>query len=199
MISAAIAYLVAVAGVLTLEPWLQRLLGGSLVTAWLTEHVYRPGLRAAAVTVLLLAAYPDMFGPVLLPTLTEVLAAGPDRAGMLFNLMVVLTIVLPLVVPLGPWVATVLPVQAALGASILFHWAVTAAGLHASAFPSLDIVGSVVAVATVAELLARAAERLLSDRHPTWARLATHDSVVLVFQLPALFIWTRALGQQLVQ
>jgi hypothetical protein len=197
VIWAVIAYLLAVAGALALEPRVQRMMAGGSFTRWLSERVYLPGLRAAAVTVLLLAAYPDMFSSVDLPTLSEVLSAGPDRGSQLFNLMVLLSIVLPLVVPAGPWGAAVLPVQAALGASVLFHWAVSTAGLTASAVPDLAIVGSVITVATVAEFTARFGESLLSDRYPRWARLVTHDSVVLVFQLPALLIWTRALGSQL--
>jgi hypothetical protein len=197
LILAALIYLAAVMAVLALEPRIHRLLAGSAVTRWLAEHVYLPGLRAAAVTVLLLVAYPVMFSTAGLPPLVDVLAAGPDRSSQLFNLMVVLTIALPLITPASTLGAAVLPVQAALGASVLFHWATRAAGLSASAFPDLATIGLVVTVATAAEFIARFAETLLADRRPAWARLVTHDSVVLVFQLPALLIWTRALGRGL--
>lgn len=194
MIAASIAYLIAVIAVILAEPLVVRFNEGAAFTRWLTEHVYLPMMRAAAVTVLLLAAYPAMFGLDGLPPLREVLDAGPIRVADLFNLMFILTLVLPLVVPHGPWQAAILPLQAALGASVLFAWAAAAAGIPASSLPPLAVMGQVLVIAGLGEGLARGAERLLRDGYPGWARLVTHDSIVLLFQLPALLLWTRALG-----
>jgi hypothetical protein len=103
MIAALIAFAAAVAAALFIEARILRHTIGVPVTGWLTEHVYIPALRAAAVMAFVVAGYPALYGVPELPPLGEALAA---RGGFpfLLNLMIIAGLLLPVVPPLwiGP-------------------------------------------------------------------------------------------------
>lgn len=169
------------------------------VPGWLAEHVALPLARVVAMLVLLLGAYPVIFGLEQAPGLRELLGAVEGRPMALVNAAFLVAVLLPLIPVLGGLQALVLPLQGITAAALLFHWL---AGPSASLWPPAGVAGAILAWALVThvlgtlalERLGRGADRLLGTRG---LDLLAHDSLMLVAQVPAILVYSLSLGAQL--
>ena len=169
---------------------------------WLLEHFYAPVLRAGALLVFLLLAYPALFGLAQAPPVGTLLAGDPGRASLLLGVIFVTSLLLPLINLPGLAPALVLPAQGLAGAALLFSWLAQAHGAApVSYWPSAPVVVAIVIVALASHRLAAGVVALVGDlgvrRGVADADAVAHDAVLLILQVPAIVLYTGALGLQL--
>jgi len=198
MLTAVLAYLAATALVLQLQDRLLRATAHVPVTNWLTERIYLPMLRYGAVLVLLLAGHPQIYGIEQAPPVTQLLAAGHDRLTFLLNLSLVLSLLLPLAPALNRLPSVVLTTQGILSACVLFGWTAPALGLE---HPRLWMGWKVVGAALVLNLMAYLMGRAMTANFPLGSRTRLSNLLMealrMAAELPAILIYTLALGAQL--
>ena len=172
------------------------------VVPWLWEHLYLPLLRAGALVVFILVAYPALFGLAEAPAVRVLLAAAPARFSHLLGVVFLLSLLLPAVPVIGS-PALALPVQGAAGSALVFHWLAEAAGAQEvgywPGFPSLAGAG---AMAYAAWRAARWAAAALDETgRRLWnvadAGEAAFQALLLFLQAPAVLVYSLGLGRQL--
>ncbi len=176
---------------------------GSGALGWLWAHLYAPMLRAGAVAVFLLLAYPALFGLEAAPPLGDLLAAGEHRLSRLIGLLLLVSLALPLVVA-GPLAtALALPAQGLAASALLLGWvAAHDPALTVAYWPGAGAAAALVGVAVAGYWLARRAldligglgERTLGTRD---LDAALREAVLMLFQAPAILIYTLATGARL--
>ncbi len=165
---------------------------------WIYEHLWQPILRAAAIGGLIVTAYPDIFGATRkLPAFGHVLSGGPGHSGVLLDLLLVSSIVLPFVPVIGRLPALILPVQTAIACALIFSWLCKALGVAASFWPTWGVLGSFVVLAVAGHagglwLMSAWQEKTGESGGAEW-----YEAGVLVAQLPAVLIYTHSLGTRL--
>lgn len=175
------------------------------VTHWLMEHLGRPWLRALAMIIFVAAAYPTLFGLSEAPSLNMLLGSEDGRLSLLLNTAFFASLLLPLLPGLDRAPGLVLPLQAMASAALLFHWLGRATGLHDLHFwPGWGNALAIVILAALSQPVAHAASHWLGahlnrlhDREG-FEHLC-YDGLLLVFQVPAILIFTLGLGAQLSQ
>jgi hypothetical protein len=199
MLGAALAYAVLTPLLLYLGHRLLDRVEDVPVTGWLAEHVALPMLRVIAMLGFLAMAYPVIFGVEGLPPLSDVLSGAPGRVTTLINLLFVLSVVLAALPLIGDVQALVLPVQAIAACALLITWS---AGPGIGVWPAWEVLGSIVLWAG----LTYAAGSWLLHRLGTYidgrwqiegAQVLLLDTLMLIFQLPAILIYALALGRRL--
>lgn len=193
MFGAILIYLLATAAVLAAELWLEKLAGGT-PAEYLIERVVVPALRVAAIVMLMLAAYPSIYGLDEAPALSRVVFDNPGRLDMLVTWTFVFSLLLPQVPVIGKQESLVLPLQAVFAGSMLFAWTTAAMAVDAPLFPSLLTFGKVVLIAVVGDLIGRVVRDRWLRGEAGYVRVTLYDASVLLFQLPAVMVWCEALG-----
>jgi hypothetical protein len=171
--------------------------------AWLWEHLYAPMLRAAILLAFLFIAYPALYGLSEAPPLLSVLFAGEGRFGHLLGVLFLLSLVLPLVPVAGALPGLVLPIQGMAGAALLFHWLAQAVGVtEPSYWPGAGVAALMLAVSLAAYWLAKWCVAALQGIATQWNVADLDDlvfeAVLLLFQAPAIILYSASLGRQLV-
>lgn len=175
--------------------------GGAM--GWLWTHLYAPMLRAAAVGAFLLLAYPALFGLAAAPPLGELFTSGEHRLSHFMGLLVLVSLALPLMAA-GPLAtALVLPLQGIAASALLLAWT----GAHdpdlaVSYWPGTGAAAAILAVAVAGywlaerflDLLGWAGQRALDTMD---LDVAFREGGVLLFQVPAILIYTLATGARL--
>lgn len=172
------------------------------VQAWLWLHLFAPLLRAAALGVFIILAYPTLFGLDDAPPVTTLLLADDARPGHLVGALFAISLALPLA-PLrlaGP--ALVLPLQGMAGATLLFGWLAEALALEPQLWVGLPNLGLILVLAVATHL---AAARLLDGVHHAGHALLgvadlevlVRELLVLLVQVPVVLVYTLALGANL--
>lgn len=198
MLTAILVYLAATALVLRAQQALLRVTAPVPATHWLTERVYLPLLRYAAVLALLLAGHPVIYGIEQAPPVSELLAAGHGRLTFLLNLSLGLSLLLPLAPGLNRIPGILLTTQGILSACVLFGWTAAALGVpDTRLWMGWSVLGAVLALNLMAVLLSRA---LAANFPPQSRSVAGHiimEALRMLAELPAILIYSFALGAQL--
>jgi len=173
------------------------------LTAWVVEHVLLPWSRVLALLLFLLLAYPLLFGLHSAPPMPDLLLARDGRVSLLVNTAFVLSLLLPLTPLLGNLKGLVLPVQAIAMAALLFHWLTQALGfVHVSYWPGGLAAVTILALAPLTQSLAHHAGHWLGSHINRAQNMEgfeglAYEGLLLFFQVPAVLIYTLALGRQL--
>jgi hypothetical protein len=171
--------------------------------AWWWDHLYAPMLRAAILLAFLLIAYPTIYGLSEAPPLLSVLFAGEGRFGQLLGVLFLLSLVLPLVPVAGALPGLMLPIQGVAGTALLFSWLGQALGVtQLSYWPGARDGALMVAVSFAAYWLAKGCVAALQGIATRWnvADLdeLAFEAVLLLFQAPAIVLYSASLGRQLI-
>ena len=197
MLTALIAFLIAV----VLLAWLEL-----RCTRWLHYYpefdffllrVLLPLLRLGTLIVLVFTAYPELFArpDLSLPSLATTLSIPHDWLADSINFLVIGTFLLPSIPIIGQRPELVVPLQSAILIALLFSWTATATGLaHFTAWPGFATAFELTCYAWLGGFIGRRAVLLVPGER--WDRSAT-DLAVLLFQLPAIWRYSQALGTQL--
>jgi hypothetical protein len=172
-------------------------------SGWLMQHVVVPAARALALVTFILVAYPVLYGVEIAPGMSVLLAAEQLRLSNLFNIIFLLSLLLPLIPVFSRWPALVLPIQGIAAASMVFRWwAATQPQVDIHFWPGWSTVFSLLVLAfithEVAKHLAHHLEKKLDaliERQGS-GRLI-YRTVVMVLQVPVILLYTLSLGQQL--
>lgn len=173
------------------------------LTAWVVEHVLLPWSRVLALLLFLLLAYPLLFGLHDAPPMPDLLLARDGRVSLLVNTAFVLSLLLPLAPLLGNLKGLVLPVQAIAMSAVLFHWLTLALGIeHVSYWPGGLAAVTILVLAPLTQTLARHTGHWLGSHINRAQNMEgfdglAYEGLLLFFQVPAVLIYTLALGAQL--
>jgi hypothetical protein len=150
------------------------------------------------VVAFLAAGYPVLFGIADAPSLGQLLAADSGRFGRLLGLVYFVSLAVPLL-PLRLWPALILPVQGICAAALLFVWMNAAVGnANYPLWPGAGPAALIAAVSAAAFWLAAVADAwlaVLSEDAPVPGTLL-REGILLLTQVPAILIYTLALGAQ---
>jgi len=172
-------------------------------TAWIVQHVLLPWSRVLALLVFLALAYPALFGLATAPPISDLLAARDGRMSTLINTAFVLSLLLPLTPLLGNIKGLVLPVQAIAMATLLFHWLTMALDVNTvSYWPGWLAAMAILVLTPVTQSLAQHSAHWFGNHlnrinNREGFENLMYDGLLLFFQIPAVLIYTLALGQQL--
>ena len=170
------------------------------ITAWLSEHIYLPLGRVFAVLILIALAYPALFGVHDAPGILQLLRNGEQRVSHLVNVGFLLSLLLPFVPVFGRLPGLVLPVQTLFAAAMLFHWLAQTRGIEATLWPGWMTAILIVVWLVLAHRLAAFGAGLFTDHSrpdaAEWER-TWYETALLIFQIPAVLLYTVRLGQQL--
>lgn len=171
---------------------------------WMVEHLALPLTRVLALLIFLFTAYPTLYGIEAAPRLSTLLDSGDGRVMDLINLAFVIgLLLLPLLPVIGLRTTLILPVQGIALSALLFGWMSQALGIqHISYWPGVTSFLAITAIALITPLFASLTGRVVGEwLESTTGREGfaplTYDSLVLLFQLPSILIYTLALGKQL--
>ncbi len=197
MLTAVAAYLVASLIVLRIEARLLPTTENVAVVGWLTERIYLPLLRYAAVLVLLLLGYPYIFAISDAPSLGQLFAGGTGRVDLLMNIGLALSLALPLIPIVNQVPGIILSAQAILTACVLVSWMAPQMGIaNPQYFMGWPIVFAVVSLNVLAYLLGRALLALFAETRRSPGPALLMDGLRLLAEIPAVLIYTFALGRQ---
>ncbi|MDX1442505.1 MAG: hypothetical protein R3270_01875 [Gammaproteobacteria bacterium] len=195
LLIATIAYLIAVAVIARIEDAHDARTDLTPVQHWLVEEVFHPFLRASALLLFMVAGFHGIFGigggaPGYFDILDfELLSRG-------FNILFILPFLLALLPNSAAFTPLLLPLQTLALTAITWLPLAERAGVEANLLPSPgSLLASLAVIAIGGHLLARHIGRLLPPR--LLQRLAGYDLGLLVFQLPLMLAYGRALGAQL--
>ncbi|MEW6648539.1 MAG: hypothetical protein AB1450_15190 [Pseudomonadota bacterium] len=172
-------------------------------TAWMVEHVLLPWCRVLALLLFLLLAYPRVFGLDAAPPMPDLLWAHDGRVSTLINTAFVLSLLLPLAPLLGNLKGLVLPVQAIAMSTLLFHWLTVALNVKTvSYWPGATVVVTILLLAPLTQSLAHHVSHWIGGHinrlhNREGFESLLYEGLLLFFQVPAVLIYTLALGRQL--
>lgn len=199
---AALVYAVAaIAGIALFDRIHTRLEHSVLLWQW--EHIGMPLLRAALLLVFILMAYPVLFGISEAPSLGELVNRHDMRLGILFNLIFIVTLLVPLLPVIGDWNELVLPLQGVAASLLLFSWLADASGLESPGYwPGWGTVLLMSGLAIITHWLAMALSATLGewlDRrfNVIHAGELLSRSLVLMLQYPVIVVFCHGLGKQI--
>ncbi|MCG8433610.1 MAG: hypothetical protein MJA83_06240, partial [Gammaproteobacteria bacterium] len=128
-----------------------------------------------------------------------ILDGRPNWFSSMLNWAWIIMLLLPLLPVVGRLSAVILPIQAAALAALLFTWLAEFRGLQEfSYWPGGSAVTSMLVIAITGHFAAAWTAGLLAGRsdRADWHE-SIYDTVVLIFQAPAILIYTHSLGAQL--
>lgn len=170
---------------------------------WAWGHVAGPLLQAALIIVFVLLAYPALFGLAQAPPVVDLITAAPHRLNHLLNALFVLTVIMGMLPGLRRYPEWLLPLQGVLASLVVFRWLTLAMGVpRVHYWPGWPVVGLLLLIAAAthraATLVAEGAGRVL-DRSlgVEGSSEVVFDSALMLFQLPAILLFSLALGAQL--
>lgn len=173
-------------------------------TAWVVEHVLLPWSRVLALWVFLLLAYPLLFGLADAPPMPDLLWSRDGRVSTLVNTAFVLSLLLPLAPLLGNLKGLVLPLQAIAMAALLFHWLTLALGIKGvNYWPGGLATLTILLLAPLTQWLAHHVSHWLGGhlnrvQNREGFESLVYEGLLLFFQVPAVLVYTLALGRQFV-
>jgi hypothetical protein len=199
MIRAVLVYVLFAPALLYLGHKLVDRVEGIPVSGWLAEHAALPLLRVLSMLVFLAVAYPVVFGLEGLSPLSELLFDAPRRVMTLVNLLFVMSVLLAALPLIGNIQAIVLPLQGMAACALLLSWDT---GGRANLWPGWDVLGAAIVWAgTTYALGSWLLHRLGSYIDGHWQLTGTRtlllDTLMLVFQLPAILVYSLSIGAQL--
>ena len=171
--------------------WWAQLQSHSLAR-WVAEHVGLPMLRVAVVLSFVILAYPRIFGLDETVPLSQLLSG--ERPAHWINAMFVLALLLPLLPGIQHLSEALLPLQGMLAVAMLFRWLGQA--LDQPALPWWPDAGTLVFTALwiATHLLIRRQLRQHGwEGRGHWLA----DALLLVMQLPILWVFGQQLGDSL--
>ncbi len=186
-----------------LEYRLERSLAGNRVATWFLEHCGVPLMRAVIVAGFVLLAYPALFGVRSAPAIAALLGDGSLRLTNLVNVLFVLSVLLPLVLPLPARSAWLVPVQGLIATAMVFGWYTDYIGaLSIGWWPGLAPIAVVVVMAVVSHRLAAESGQLIGAHLDALLGTEGLERIVpnateLVAQLPAVLYYGLSLGRQI--
>ena len=170
---------------------------------WAWDHVGIPLARAGLLILFIFLAYPVLFGTQTAPPLQTLFAADAMRVNHLLNLVFLITLLLPLIPVIGTRPAWVVPLQGIAACALLFSWLATEQGLEkVSYWPGANTLMLIAVIAIATYWLAIYLSRQVGQHLDTafevkGASILVFEATVLVFQTPALLLFSLALGRQL--
>ncbi|MEE9159403.1 MAG: hypothetical protein V3U60_13595 [Gammaproteobacteria bacterium] len=170
---------------------------------WAWDHVAIPLARAGLLILFILLAYPVLFGTQTAPPLGTLLAVDAMRVNYLLNLVFLITLLLPLIPVIRTRPAWVVPLQGIAACALLFSWLATEQGLErVSYWPGFNVLVLIAVIAIATYWLAIYLSRQVGQHLDTafevkGASILVFEATVLVFQTPALLLFSLALGRQL--
>lgn len=171
-----------------------------ITTGWLMERIYLPLARIACILIFIALAYPALFGFSEAPAIGTLLGGGERRTSSLINLTFILSLLLPFIPLLGRLPSLVLPLQSLLAAAMLFTWLGEAHGIEVSLWPGWFTLGSMLLWLVLGQWLALRLTYLIADQWTPQSdnsERSLYEMLILFFQLPAILLYTLALGRQL--
>jgi len=173
------------------------------LTAWMVERMLLPWCRVLVLLLFLVLAYPLLFGLHSAPPIPDLLWPHDGRISTLINTAFALSLLLPLAPLLGNLKGLVLPVQAIAMSTLLFHWLTLALGVNGvSYWPGGWHLVTILVLAPLMQWLAQHVSHWLGG-HLNRAHNRegfeglVYEGLLLFFQVPAVLIYTLALGRQL--
>ncbi|HEY1076744.1 MAG TPA: hypothetical protein VGE51_08640 [Fontimonas sp.] len=176
-----------------LEERLHHMTYSDLAQAWV-ESFLLPLCRAFALMLLILLAYPGLFGRAGLPPLQQIVFGIDGRFDHLINVLFLAGLLLPALPGARKVAGLVLPLQGMAGVAMLFSWLAQALQITVHLLPSAAqwlTLGVLSAIAMLAAwLLTRAVDDLTR-------RQDLYDLLLLCLQAPTLLVYGRMLGSQI--
>jgi hypothetical protein len=196
---------IALAGMLepVVEYHVERLVGTNRIAAWTFEHVFAPLLRALIIAGFVLLAYPALYGVRSAPTIAALLAEGTLRLTNLVNVLFLLSLLLPLLVPNFRRTAWLVPVQGLIATAMVFDWYTEYIGaVSIDWWPGAAPAAVVAVMVIVSHRLAADAGQTLGQRVDGLLGTRGFERLVpnateLVAQLPAVLYYGLSLGRQI--
>lgn len=194
MIPAILLFLPLTAVLLMAELRLDRASRGSPIESWLAIHLYLPLIRSTALLVFVFVAHPQLFGLTDAPPLSELMAGGHYRFDQLINVLLLVTLLLPLIPMLNRISGVTLALQGMCATALIASWMASESGIDLRLLPD---VGLLIRIAAVL-LAARLAGQLLADEFlpsPRYRQLAV-ETLRMLAQLPAVIMYGHYIGAQ---
>ncbi len=158
------------------------------------ESFLLPLCRVFALMLLMLLAYPSLFGHAGLPPLQDVVFGVDGRFDHLVNVLFLAGLLLPAIPGARKLAGLVLPLQGMVGVAMLFSWLAQALEINVRLLPSNGQWLTLAVLSAVAMLAAWMLTRAVED--PT-RRQDLYDLLLLWLQAPTLLLYGRMLGQQI--
>ncbi len=195
MITAVLLFLPLTAVLLIVELRLDDAVRGSAIQSWLALHIYLPLIRASALLVFIFVAHPQLFGLASAPSIPALLAGGHYRFDQLVNVLLVVSLLLPLVPMLNRISGVTLAVQGICATALLASWMGAEAGVTMRLLPDSWLLLRIAAVLLAARLAGQllANEFMATPRH----RQLVVEALRMLAQLPAVIMYAHFLGRQL--
>jgi len=169
---------------------------------WVWTHIYLPMLRAAALALFVLVAYPGLYGVVEVPAASALVLEEPGRLSRLVGLVFLLSLLLPLLPGVGV-PALALPVQGAAASALLFAWLTDAAGVSRPSYwpGTANLLAAVTLAGAAGWIARRVAARIDEAGQRLWnvadAGQVVYQLLILFLQAPAILVYSLGLGRQL--
>ena len=168
---------------------------------WIMARIIVPAARTLALVSFILIAYPVLYGVELAAPIGELLDGGKLRLSNLVNLVFILSLFLPLIPLFNRLPALVLPIQGIAAATMVFNWW-TESYTHIQFWPGSTTVIGMLILAFLTHEVAQQLAHHLEKKVDAWieregsGRLI-YRTVVMVLQVPVIWLYTQSLGQQL--
>lgn len=195
MLTAILVFLPLSVVLLLAEFRLHAVIGSNALQAWLATHLYLPLMRATALLVFIFVAHPELYGLSNAPSLGSLMAAGHYRFDQLVNLLLIVSLLLPLLPLVSRLAGATLALQGMLATALIASWMASESALNLRLIPDIGVAIRIIAILLVARLLADLlAEEFIQDRA---RRAISIEAARMAAQLPAILIYARYLGAQL--
>jgi len=176
-----------------LEERLHHITRHGLAQVWV-ESFLLPLCRVFALMLLMLIAYPGLFGTFAAPPLGKIVFSVEGRFDHLINVLFLAGLLLPAIPGARKLAGVVLPLQGMAGVAMLFSWLAQSLNVQARLLPTLSQWLTLATLSAVAMLCAWLLTRAVDD--PT-RRHDLYDLLLLWLQAPVLLVYGRMLGSQL--
>lgn len=179
--------------------WLE----GNSVLHWAWDHLAAPMLRAAIIAGFVLLAYPALFALSVAPGIGELAAGGSLRLTNLFNVLFLVSLVLPALPLFGRHKALIIPVQGLIAVAMVFGWLTEHLGATSASFwPGWPAAVATLAMALVSHRLAADCGSALGhwlDRRRAYAGFdrVVPNSMELLWQTPVLLYYALSVSRQI--
>ncbi len=177
-----------------LEERLHHTARSDLAQVWI-ESFLLPLCRVFALMLLILLAYPGLFGRPDVPPLGVIVFGVDGRFDHLINVLFLAGLLLPAIPGARKFASVVLPLQGMAGVAMLFSWLAHALNVQARLLPTSAQWLTLATLSVIAMLCAWLLTRAVDD--PT-RRQDLYDLLLLWLQAPVLLVYGRMLGSQLV-
>jgi len=176
---------------------------------WIAKHIGTPFFHILLLIAFIYMSYPILYGleshsilethsingERILPSLTQLLNAKSGQTMKMVNTLFIISVLLPLIPVINHFLALILPLQAIAGSAVLYGWLSETIGIEYSIFPDFIVIALIILFSFIAHLIAKSMARLLggnlnSQYHTHDMEKVVHKSILLIFQVPILLIYT---------